>query len=72
MLDFYSAERRRVFLEVSSPLATGFRRRMSEAPTRRSARRGRCDDAADGRRPSAIAPSATHLAELLFGAPLPA
>ena len=30
VLDFYAAERRRVFLEVSSPIATDFKRRMSE------------------------------------------
>jgi len=29
-LDFYAAERRRVFLEVCSPIATDFKRRMSE------------------------------------------
>lgn len=29
-LDFYARERRRVFLEVSSPIATEFKRRMSE------------------------------------------
>ena len=30
VLDFYAAERRRVFLEVTSPIATDFKRRMSE------------------------------------------
>jgi 2-polyprenyl-6-methoxyphenol hydroxylase-like FAD-dependent oxidoreductase len=30
VLDFYASERRRVFLEVSSPVATDFKRRMSE------------------------------------------
>ncbi len=30
VLDFYATERRRVFLEVSSPIATDFKRRMSE------------------------------------------
>ena len=30
VLDFYSTERRRVFLEVSSPIASDFKRRMSE------------------------------------------
>ena len=30
VLDFYAKERRRVFLEVSSPIATDFKRRMSE------------------------------------------
>jgi 2-polyprenyl-6-methoxyphenol hydroxylase-like FAD-dependent oxidoreductase len=30
VLDFYAAERRRVFLEVSSPIATDFKRRMAE------------------------------------------
>ena len=30
VLDFYATERRRVFLEVSSPIASDFKRRMSE------------------------------------------
>lgn len=68
-LDFYSTERRRVFLEVSSPLATQFKRRMSECdPGKRQ------EDAAMMRRmveDPASAPSATHLARLLFGEPMP-
>jgi 2-polyprenyl-6-methoxyphenol hydroxylase-like FAD-dependent oxidoreductase len=68
-LDFYSTERRRVFLEVSSPLATEFKRRMSERdPAKRQ------EDAAMMRRmveDPASAPSATHLAKLLFGEPMP-
>jgi len=70
VLDFYSTERRRVFLEVSSPLATEFKRRMSERdPVKRQ------EDAALMQRmveDPANAPSATHLAKLLFGAPMPA
>ncbi len=34
-LDFYSIERRRVFLEVSSPVASEYKRRMSEPDARR-------------------------------------
>lgn len=68
-LDFYSTERRRVFLEVSSPLATEFKRRMAERdPAKRQ------EDAAMMRRmveDPASAPSATHLAKLLFGEPMP-
>lgn len=69
VLDFYSTERRRVFLEVSSPLATEFKRRMAESDPRR-----RQEDAAMMRRmveDPASAPSATHLAKLLFGEPMP-
>jgi 2-polyprenyl-6-methoxyphenol hydroxylase-like FAD-dependent oxidoreductase len=69
VLDFYSTERRRVFREVSSPLATEFKRRMSERdPEKRQA------DAAMMRQmveDPASAPSATHLAKLLFGEPMP-
>jgi 2-polyprenyl-6-methoxyphenol hydroxylase-like FAD-dependent oxidoreductase len=69
VLDFYSSERRRVFREVSSPLATEFKRRMAERdPARRQ------EDAAMMRRmveDPASAPSATHLAKLLFGEPMP-
>ncbi len=35
VLDFYATERRRVFLEVSSPVATDFKRRMSEPDPQR-------------------------------------
>jgi 2-polyprenyl-6-methoxyphenol hydroxylase-like FAD-dependent oxidoreductase len=69
VLDFYSSERRREFREVSSPLATEFKRRMAERdPARRQ------EDAAMMRRmveDPASAPSATHLAKLLFGEPMP-
>jgi 2-polyprenyl-6-methoxyphenol hydroxylase-like FAD-dependent oxidoreductase len=69
VLDFYSTERRRVFREVSSPLATEFKRRMAERdPEKRQQdvrmMRQMVEDPAS-------APSATHLAKLLFGEPMP-
>jgi len=69
VLDFYSNERRRVFLEVSSPLATEFKRRMSE----RDPEARRRDEAMMRQMAEdpAKAPSATLLAEQLFGAPMP-
>jgi 2-polyprenyl-6-methoxyphenol hydroxylase-like FAD-dependent oxidoreductase len=37
LLDFYAQERRRVFLEVTSPMSTNFKRQLSEAdPVRRA------------------------------------
>jgi hypothetical protein len=37
LLDFYSRERRRVFLEVTSPMSTNFKRLLSEPdPVRRA------------------------------------
>src|SRR5690606_36877393 len=37
VLDFYAAERRRVFLEVTSPMSTNFKRLLSESdPARRA------------------------------------
>jgi 2-polyprenyl-6-methoxyphenol hydroxylase-like FAD-dependent oxidoreductase len=69
VLDFYATERRRVFLEVSSPLATDFKRRMSEKdPARQRAdfeefRR----DANSPERKSLM----TALSKLVEGQPMP-
>jgi 2-polyprenyl-6-methoxyphenol hydroxylase-like FAD-dependent oxidoreductase len=69
VLDFYAAERRRVFLEVSSPIATDFKRRMSEPdPARQRA------DFEEFRR-QALDPErtslATALSTLVEGRPMP-
>jgi 2-polyprenyl-6-methoxyphenol hydroxylase-like FAD-dependent oxidoreductase len=69
VLDFYAAERRRVFLEVSSPIATDFKRRMSEKdPARQRA------DFEEFRR-QAVDPErrslSTALSRLVEGAPMP-
>jgi 2-polyprenyl-6-methoxyphenol hydroxylase-like FAD-dependent oxidoreductase len=69
VLDFYAAERRRVFLEVSSPIATDFKRRMSEPDLKRQ----RADfeefrrQAEDPERRS----HSTALSKLVEGAPMP-
>ena len=69
VLDFYAAERRRVFLEVSSPIATDFKRRMSEPDLKRQ----RADfeefrrQAEDPERRSL----STALSKLVEGAPMP-
>ena len=69
VLDFYATDRRRVFLEVSSPIATDFKRRMSEKdPARQRAdfeefRR----DANSPERKSLM----TALSKLVEGQPMP-
>lgn len=69
LLDFYATERRRVFLEVSSPIATDFKRRMSE----RDLGRQRADF--EEFRRQAEAPErrslSTALSKLAEGAPMP-
>jgi len=69
VLDFYSTERRRVFQEVTSPVATNFKRQMSEKdPARRKADR-------DGFRANVEnpdnSPAATSLSKMIFGTPMP-
>ncbi len=69
VLDFYSTERRRVFQEVTSPVATNFKRQMSEKdPVRRKADR-------DGFRANVEnpdnSPAATSLSKMIFGTPMP-
>ncbi len=69
VLDFYAAERRRVFLEVSSPIATDFKRRMSEPdPDRQRA------DFEEFRRQAedpARTSLSTALSKLVEGQPMP-
>ena len=68
-LDYYAAERRRVYLEVTTPIATGFKQQLAESdPEKRAA--GTARMAAMAKDPSIA--SSTHLAELLLGRPLPA
>lgn len=69
VLDFYAKERRRVFLEVTSPIATNFKRTLQEAdPVKRKADR-------DGFRANVAnpdnSPAATSLSKLIFGNPMP-
>jgi 2-polyprenyl-6-methoxyphenol hydroxylase-like FAD-dependent oxidoreductase len=68
VLDFYATERRRVYLEVTTPIATGFKQQLAESdPEKRAAGTARM-------RAMAVDPSiasSTHLAELLLGRPLP-
>lgn len=69
VLDFYSAERRRVFLEVASPLSANFKRLLSEAdPARRA--RDRAEMMAQGKAGGKEI-RASSLAELMKGAPMP-
>ncbi len=69
VLDFYAGERRRVFHDVTSPLATNFKRMLSEKdPAKRKEDR-------DGFRANAAhpdnSPAATTLSKLIFGNPMP-
>ena len=70
VLDFYADERRRVFREVTTNLATNYKRMMSEKdPARRKAD-------VDGFRANIENPdksqAATSLSKLIFGNPMPA
>jgi len=69
VLNFYSTERRRVFNEVTSPVATNFKRQMSEKD---GARRKADRDAfrANVENPD-NSPAATSLSKLIFGNPMP-
>lgn len=69
VLDFYADERRRVFREVTTHLATNYKRMMSEKdPVRRKAD-------VDGFRANIENPdtsqAATSLSKLIFGSPMP-
>jgi 2-polyprenyl-6-methoxyphenol hydroxylase-like FAD-dependent oxidoreductase len=69
LLDFYADERRRVFVDVTSPMSANFKRMLSEAdPAQRQADK----DAmyAESERGGANV-RASSLAELMKGAPLP-
>ena len=69
VLDFYAAERKRVFHEVTSPLATNYKRLMSEKdPARREA--DRRDFRLNVENPD-NSPAATSLSKLIFGNPMP-
>src|SRR5690606_10107495 len=69
VLDFYAAERRRVFLEVTSPLSSNFKRLLSEKdPARRA--RDKAEMFAQAEKGGAEV-RASSLAELIKGAPMP-
>ncbi len=69
MLDFYSTERRRVFTEVTSPIATRYKQRLCETDIQK--RRADYDEF----RKLAEAPEqvlmATTLSKLVQGNPMP-
>ena len=69
VLDFYAQERRRVFLEVASPLSANFKRMLSESdPAKRAEDKANMyDQAGTGGREI----RASSLAELMKGAPMP-
>ncbi len=69
VLDFYAAERKRVFVEVTSPMSTNFKRLLSEPdPARRAAdKAGMMAQAGHGH--SDV--RASSLAELIKGAAMP-
>jgi len=69
VLDFYAAERRRVFVEVTSPMSTNFKRLLSESdPARRAADKAAMF--AEAHRGNADV-RASSLAELIKGAAMP-
>lgn len=69
LLDFYAAERRRVFLEVTSPMSINFKRLLSESdPVRRA--QDRHEMMMQGRK-GGTEIRASSLAELIKGEPLP-
>ena len=69
VLDFYAAERRRVFLEVTSPMSTNFKRLLSEKdPARRA--QDKTAMFAEAHRGNADV-RASSLAELIKGAAMP-
>jgi hypothetical protein len=69
VLDCYSAERRRVFLEVTSPMSTNFKRLLSESdPARRQQDKAEMFAQADK---GGAEVRASSLAELIKGAAMP-
>ncbi|HEY0300507.1 MAG TPA: FAD-dependent oxidoreductase [Rhizomicrobium sp.] len=69
VLDFYAAERKRVFHEVTSPLATNFKRTLSEKdPAKREADRTGFRTNAE-RVDNSV--TSTSLSKLIFGNPMP-
>ena len=69
VLDFYAEERRRVFLEVASPMSANFKRLLSEADPGQRARDKAEMMAEAGRGGREI--RASSLAELMKGRPMP-
>jgi 2-polyprenyl-6-methoxyphenol hydroxylase-like FAD-dependent oxidoreductase len=69
VLDFYSTERRRVFLEVTSPIATRYKQRMSEADAQK--RRADFEEFRALAESPEQALMATTLSKLLEGNPMP-
>ena len=69
VLDFYAQERRRVFLEVTSPLASNFKRMLSESdPERQAADKAGVLASAETRHDISRAPA---LSEMILGTPMP-
>jgi 2-polyprenyl-6-methoxyphenol hydroxylase-like FAD-dependent oxidoreductase len=69
LLDFYAQERRRVFLEVTSPLASEFKRQLAEAdPVRAAADKAAVMDNARAQRDVGRAPA---LSAMILGRPMP-
>lgn len=69
VLDFYAQERRRVFLEVTSPLASNFKRMLSERdPVRQAADRAQARANAESEHDAG---AATTLSAMILGAPMP-
>ncbi len=69
VLDFYAAERRRVFLEVTSPLASNFKRMLAESdPARAAADKARVLANAQAKHDVGEAPA---LSAMILGAPMP-
>ncbi|MBO9580490.1 MAG: FAD-dependent monooxygenase [Sphingobium sp.] len=69
VLDFYARERRRVFLEVTSPLASNFKRMLSETdPARQAADKAQAMANAANEHDAG---AATTLSAMIRGAPMP-
>jgi len=69
VLDFYAEERRRVFREAVSPIATSFKRQLSEKDAGQRAR-DRIKFRQDAENPD-TSPTASKLSTLLLGRPMP-
>jgi len=69
VLDFYAEERRRVFREAVSPIATSFKRQLSEKDAGQRAR-DRLRFRQDAENPD-TSPTASKLSTLLLGRPMP-
>ncbi len=70
VLDFYAEERRRIFVEIVSPMASNFKRQLSEAdPVRAAEGQGPPSSPAPGRR--GPVGRASSLSALIFGRPMP-